>query len=160
MKSSVETLAFGVAMLGAGLAIGTSLPGQGSAFAAATPMAAPQDKPLIPKAQHLWILEEADIAGAREKVTDAQWQEHLDYDVTRETSGGLFLGGAVSDETGKREYGMFIFRAKDAADAHRIANEDPAIKLGLRTVKIHQYEVHQGKMTFSVDFSDGAAAFR
>jgi uncharacterized protein YciI len=160
MRISTGTLTFGVAMLAAGLAIGSALPAHEARAAAAAPASAPQEKPLIPKTQHLWILEEGDIPGARAKVTDAQWQEHLDYDVTRETTGGLFLGGAVSDENGKREYGMFIFRAKDAADAHRIANEDPAIKLGLRTVKIHQYEVHQGKMTFQVDFSDSAAAFR
>ena len=156
MRISAGTVGFGAAMMAAGLALGFALPGSSAVRAAD----APADKPLIPKAQHLWILEEADIPGARAKVTDAQWQEHLDYDVTRETSGGLFLGGAVSDESGKREYGMFIFRARDDADARRIANEDPAIKLGLRTVKIHQYEVHQGKMNFQIDFSDSAAAFK
>lgn len=161
MKLSVGSMGFGMAMLVAGLGLGLAAPNglHSSAFAAAEENA-DKELPLIPKNQHLWILQAVDIPGAREKVSDAVWKEHLAYDITREKGGGLFLGGAVSDESGKREYGMFIFRAKDAADAHRIANEDPAIKAGVRTVSIHQYEVHQGRMNFQIDFSDSSVAFK
>ena len=95
----------------------------------------------------------------REKIDPKIWQAHLDSDLNEEKNGHRIMGGAVSDPAGKREYGMFIVRAKDAAEAMAIAKSDPAVKAGERTVDVHQYEVHQGRMNFHINFSDSSVSF-
>lgn len=155
MKLSASLLGFGALTMAAGLVLGATMPQWlNNAAAAEGP-----DKHLIPLNRHLWIIYATDIPGMREKIDPKIWQAHLDSDMAEEKNGHRVMGGAVSDANGKREYGMFIVRAKNAEEAMAIAKSDPAVKAGERTVTIHQYEVHQGRMNLQINFSDSVAKF-
>jgi uncharacterized protein YciI len=147
----------GAAGIALGLTVGLAIPG--SLHFSALAAEAQADHHLIPTSKHLWIIYATDIPGQREKIDPKIWQAHLDSDMNEEKNGHRIMGGAVSDAQGKREYGMFIVRAKNADEAMQIAKSDPAVKAGERTVTVHQFEVHQGVMNFHIHFSDGSTTF-
>ena len=85
--------------------------------------------------------------------------DHLRHLVAMEKSGVLLASGPFleGDQVGLRS--MMIIRAKDAAEAHRIAQEEPLHKLGLRRFTIEAWQLNQGRISVQVDFSDQKGAF-
>lgn len=144
-------------------AMAASLALTGTAFAqtaGAPAVAVPPHKGMVPRDKPLWVMFTHDLPGKRETVSPEVWKAHLESDIAQEKDGTRVLGGGISDKDGKREFGMIIFRAKNYEDAKRIAEADPAVQAGERTVDVHQWQVNEGHMTFSVNFSDSSADFK
>lgn len=51
--------------------------------------------------------------------------------------GSLLLAGPCEDET----FGIVVFRAKSMGDAQQFMNDNPAVRGGLMTAKLHPFHV-------------------
>jgi uncharacterized protein YciI len=118
----------------------------------------PAKKKLLSKP--LWIMITHDLPGKRETVDPKVWAAHLASDEAQEKDGTRVMGGGVSDKDGKREFGLIVFRAANYEEALKIANADPAVQAGERTVDVHQWQVNEGRLNVTVNFSDSTAGFQ
>ena len=85
---------------------------------------------------------------------------HLEFQVKIEQEGIMFAAGplwADDEETWNGE-GMVIIRAKDLADARRIAETDPMHASGAREFTVRPWLINEGGFTLRVTFSDGHRA--
>lgn len=83
---------------------------------------------------------------------------HLDYQVTLEREGRLFGAGPIFEDGGTVPTGgMIVLRAKDEAEARRLADADPFHAAGLRQYTLHRWLLNEGAMTVTVRYSDQSA---
>ena len=61
---------------------------------------------------------------------------------------------ADDEETWEGE-GLIVVRAKDLADARRIAEEDPMHASGARSFKVRPWLINEGSITIKVNFAAG-----
>jgi uncharacterized protein len=148
------TLACAAALLAAGSLVAAPAFAQNAEGGAA---GGPKKVKLLDKP--LWVMFTHDLPGKRETVDPKVWAAHLASDEAQEKDGTRVMGGGVSDKDGKREFGMIVFRAKNYEEALKIANADPAVQAGERTVDVHQWQINEGRLNVTVDFSDSAAQF-
>jgi uncharacterized protein len=81
--------------------------------------------------------------------------EHVSYVVDLERRGILFAAGPfVTPEGAPAGDALLIVRAEDEDQAREFFSADPLIKSGFRTVEVHRWQVHEGQLTISVNFSD------
>lgn len=125
------------------------------AGADASPFGGPPGK-LV--AMPLWIIQTTDVPGFH-RPSDLL-ARHLAHQADLERQGILFAAGPVQDPNGKHEYGLIIIRARDAAEAKRIADSDPMHKAGARTYTLHEWSLNEGHMTIGLDFSAAKASFQ
>ncbi|HZT50410.1 MAG TPA: YciI family protein [Stellaceae bacterium] len=88
----------------------------------------------------------------------AKLHEHLQGQIALEREGIMFGAGPLQDEgKDKPTRGMWIIRAKSFADAHAIVARDIFHKSGLRTYKLYKWQMNEGSLTLTVNFSDQTA---
>ena len=93
--------------------------------------------------------------GATPEQISALLPQHLEYMIGLERKGILFASGPLSDAEGKiRGDGLTIIRAVNAADARRIAEQDPFVLNKLRTFELREWTVMEGSLGIKVNFSD------
>ncbi len=63
--------------------------------------------------------------------------QHLDFLVQSEREGKIFARGRFADESG----GLVIYIAPSFADARKIAESDPYVVLGARTLELHEWDM-------------------
>jgi uncharacterized protein YciI len=81
---------------------------------------------------------------------------HLAHQVKLERSGILFGAGPLADPDGKRSgKGLIIIRADSASEARQIADSDPMFKAGVREYELQQWQLGEGSVRITVNFSDG-----
>ena len=81
--------------------------------------------------------------------------QHLEFMIGLEKSGMLFASGPLSDAEGKmRGDGLTIVRAENAADARKIAEQDPFVVNGLRTFELREWTVMEGSLGIKINLSD------
>jgi uncharacterized protein YciI len=83
--------------------------------------------------------------------------DHLRHLVAMEKSGVLVASGPFIEggQVGLRS--MMIIRAKDIAEARKIAQEETLHKLGLRRFTVEEWQLNQGRVSVQIDFSDQKA---
>ena len=83
--------------------------------------------------------------------------DHLRHLIAMEKSGVLVASGPFIEggQVGLRS--MMIIRAKDIAEARKIAQEETLHKLGLRRFTIEEWQLNQGRVSVQIDFSDQKA---
>ena len=82
---------------------------------------------------------------------------HLKHQARMEKEGVYIAAGphwADDEETWEGE-GMFIVRAKDLADARRIAEADPMHSSGARSFTVRPWLINEGTITVKVNFASG-----
>ena len=83
---------------------------------------------------------------------------HLEYQIAMERDGHLFGAGPLFEEGETVPYGgMIILRARDAAEARKLADADPFHAAGLRSYTLRRWMLNEGSMTFTVRYSDQTA---
>lgn len=81
--------------------------------------------------------------------------QHLEYMIGLEKAGVLFASGPLADAEGKtRGDGLTIVRAANAADAHKIAEQDPFIINKLRSFELREWTVMEGSLGIKINLSD------
>ena len=81
--------------------------------------------------------------------------DHLKSQIEMERSGVMFGAGPLQDEDkDEATRGMWIIRASSFAEARAIADAEHLHKSGLRTYSLHRWQMNEGSMTFTVNYSD------
>lgn len=81
--------------------------------------------------------------------------EHLNYMIDLEKRGILFASGPfVAGKDVAAGTGMTIVRAGSLEEAEAIAREDPFNKSGLRTFEVRTWQLNEGSLTITVNYSD------
>ena len=89
--------------------------------------------------------------GDRRKI----FPQHIEYQLKIERQGILFAAGPFVDAQGKPQGpGMIVIRAKNMAQAKRVADNDPFHKGGYRKYRIQAWQVNEGGFNLHVNFSD------
>jgi uncharacterized protein len=93
--------------------------------------------------------------GASPEQIGALLPQHLEYMIGLEKAGVLFASGPLADAEGKtRGDGLTIIRAGSAADARKIAEQDPFVINKLRSFELREWTVMEGSLSIKVNFSD------
>ena len=95
------------------------------------------------------------MGNATPEQIGALLPQHLEFMIGLEKSGILFASGPLADDKGKmRGDGLTIVRAEDAADARKIAEQDPFVVNGLRTFELREWTVMEGSIGIKINLSD------
>jgi uncharacterized protein YciI len=88
-------------------------------------------------------------------------KSHLDYQVRLEKSGIMYgAGPAIKAGETAPAFGLIIIRARDEAEARRIADGDPMHSSGVRTYELYTWSLNEGRINVTLDFSDQTFEFR
>ena len=90
---------------------------------------------------------------APEKLSAAML-DHYRWIIALEKQGMVFASGPVSDSDGKPGVGMTVFRAEGFEEAARLAAGDPFCLCGAAEFDIVSWQVNEGRISLSADFSD------
>jgi uncharacterized protein YciI len=89
-----------------------------------------------------------------------QLKAHLDYQIGIEKQGIMYGAGPVNPPgDSKPAFGLIIIRAKDEAEARRIADADPMHASGARTYELYTWSLNEGRISVTLDFSDQTFQF-
>lgn len=64
-------------------------------------------------------------------------QQHVDFLLQKEKEGKIFARGRFTDGTG----GLVIYVASSLEDAGKIAQSDPYVVSGARTLELHEWDM-------------------
>jgi hypothetical protein len=93
--------------------------------------------------------------GATPDQIGALLPQHLEFMIGLEKSGALFASGPLADGEGKmRGDGLTIVRAANAAEARKIAEQDPFVINKLRTFELKEWTVMEGSLGIKINLSD------
>jgi uncharacterized protein len=82
---------------------------------------------------------------------------HYRWIIGLEQQGHVFASGPLTPEGGGPGVGMTVFRCGSFAAARGLAEGDPFVTCGAATFSLSEWQVNEGRMTLTVDFSDGRA---
>jgi uncharacterized protein len=89
-----------------------------------------------------------------------QMKAHLDYQIGIEKKGIMYgAGPAIPPGASAPAFGLIIIRAKDEAEARRIADADPMHSSGARTYELYSWSLNEGRISVTLDFSDQTFRF-
>ncbi len=110
------------------------------------------DRPTVLK-QPLWAIITKNVVSAEEvrKHRDA----HLKHQVKLERAGIMFGAGPLAEPNGTRiGRGLIIIRADSEAEAREIADADPMHSSGVRQYTLYQWQLAEGHIQITLNFSD------
>ena len=61
-------------------------------------------------------------------------------------------GPAAAPGASEAAFGLIVIRAKDEAEARRIADADPMHVHGVRKYELYQWTMNEGRINISIDF--------
>lgn len=80
--------------------------------------------------------------------------EHYRWIIGLEKEGKVFASGPLFGPMGEPGVGMTIFRAENQEHAEAMAAGDPFVISGAATFEIKRWQVNEGRISVSIDFSD------
>ncbi len=82
---------------------------------------------------------------------------HLEYQARMEAEGVYVAAGPhwADDEESWEGEGMIVVRAKNLADARKIAEADPMHSSGARSFRVRPWLINEGTITVKVNFAAG-----
>ena len=101
----------------------------------------------------LWVIMTKRVVPLEE--VQKHTKAHLLHQIKLEKDGIMYgAGPAVVPGASEASFGLIVIRAKDEAEARRIADADPMHKEGVRTYELYQWTMNEGRLNISIDFSD------
>ena len=85
--------------------------------------------------------------------------DHYRWIIALEKEGLVFGSGPLFKADGSQGVGMTIFRAPDQVAAAAMAALDPFVSGGAASFTIERWQVNEGRITMSIDFSDQSFSF-
>jgi len=73
--------------------------------------------------------------------------QHLAFLARKEAEGRIFARGRFPDGSG----GLVIYVAESLEDARALADQDPYITSGARTLDLHEWDMTQGTQRWTAD---------
>ena len=80
--------------------------------------------------------------------------EHYRWIIDLEKQNKVFASGPLFDESGKQGVGMTVFRTDDWDEAKTLAAGDPFVTCGAMEFSMQRWQVNEGRVNISIDFSD------
>jgi uncharacterized protein YciI len=85
---------------------------------------------------------------------------HLEYQIRLERDGVMYgAGPATRPGETQPAFGLIVIRAKDEADARRIADADPMHASGMRQYELYSWSLNEGRINVTLNFSDQTFRF-
>ena len=85
---------------------------------------------------------------------------HLEHQIKLEKDGIMYgAGPATAPGETRASFGLIIIRAKDEAEARRIADSDPMHSSGVRQYELYVWSLNEGRINVTLDFSDQSFRF-
>jgi len=101
----------------------------------------------------LWVVLATAIVPLDQLLAAAP--DHIAYMIDLEQRGLLFASGPLLDEQQRfAGRGLTILRATSRAEALTLAQADPFVQRGLRTIELHEWQVNEGSFSVTVRYSD------
>ena len=101
----------------------------------------------------LWVIMTKRVVPLEE--VQKHTKAHLLHQIKLEKDGIMYgAGPAVAPGASEASFGLIVIRAKDEAEARRIADSDPMHREGVRKYELYQWTMNEGRLNISIDFSD------
>jgi hypothetical protein len=108
--------------------------------------------------KQLWVVMTQAVAPPDE--VRRHLKAHLEHQIRLEKSGVMYgAGPATKPGDIAASFGLIIIRAKDEAEARRIADADPMHASGVRKYELYAWSLNEGRITMTLNFSDQSFAF-
>jgi uncharacterized protein len=108
--------------------------------------------------KQLWVImtrAEAPLEEVREHL-----KAHLQHQIALEKAGIMYgAGPATRPGETSAAFGLIIIRAKDEAEARRIADSDPMHSSGVRRYELFSWSLNEGRVNVALSFSDQTFSF-
>ena len=104
-----------------------------------------------------WLVLSAPAATTTAADIERHVDAHLAWLLELETDGTVFLSGPLTSGPGTGPgSGVTVLRADSAEHALAIAQEDPFVVAGLRTVEVFGWQVNEGAIHLQVSLGTGS----
>jgi hypothetical protein len=80
--------------------------------------------------------------------------EHYKWMIAMEKQNKVFASGPLFDKSNKKGVGMSVLRADSWEEAEQLARGDPFVTSGAMEFSIQRWQVNEGRINVSIDFSD------
>ena len=100
----------------------------------------------------LWVVLATTIVPLDQLLAAAP--DHIRYMIDLEQRGLLFASGPLLEEQRFAGRGLTILRTASRAEALELAQADPFVQRGLRTIELHEWQVNEGSFSVTVRYSD------
>ena len=103
--------------------------------------------------KQLWVIMTRRVAPVEQMQRHIK--AHLEHQIRLEKQGIMYgAGPATIPGEAEASFGLIIIRAKDEAEARRIADSDPMHAEGVRQYELYQWSMNEGRVSITIDFSD------
>ena len=85
--------------------------------------------------------------------------EHYQWIIGLEKANLVLASGPLFRKDGSQGVGMTIFRADDFEHAESLAIQDPFVSAGAVSFDIQRWQINEGRVNVSIDFSDQQCTF-
>ena len=108
--------------------------------------------------KQLWVVL-TKLVGSPEEMMKLL-KAHLEHQIRLEKAGILYgAGPATKPGDAAPSFGLIIIRAKDEAEARRIADTDPMHASGVRRYELYAWSLNEGCVNVKLNFSDQTFAY-
>ena len=108
--------------------------------------------------KQLWVVVTKAVAPPEE--VRRHLKAHLEHQIALEKAGIMYgAGPATRPGETTAAFGLIIIRAKDEADARRIADSDPMHASGVRKYDLYAWSLNEGRINVTLNFSDQTFGF-
>jgi uncharacterized protein YciI len=108
--------------------------------------------------KELWVVMSRAVAPPEE--VKRHRKAHLEHQIRLEKSGIMYgAGPATKPGETAAAFGLIIIRARDEAEARRIADADPMHASGARVYELYRWSLNEGRINVTLDFSDQTFGF-
>jgi len=108
--------------------------------------------------KQLWVVMTRSVAPPEQ--VGRHLKAHLQHQIRLEKSGVMYgAGPATKPGAAKPSFGLIIIRAKDEAEARRIADADPMHASGVRQYELYSWSLNEGRIGVTLNFSDQTFVF-
>lgn len=103
-----------------------------------------------------WLVWSTPLESTTQAEVEQYVDEHIAWLLKLETSGQVFVSGPVTSGPGVRPgTGVTVLRADSAEQALEIAQGDPFVTAGLRTVEVFGWRLNEGAVRLDVSLGTG-----
>jgi uncharacterized protein YciI len=108
--------------------------------------------------KQLWVVMTKAVAPLQE--VRKHLKAHLEHQIRLEKSGIMYgAGPAAKPGDTAASFGLIIIRAKDEAEARRIADSDPMHSSGMRAYELYAWSLNEGRINVALNFSGQSFSF-
>ena len=85
--------------------------------------------------------------------------EHYQWMIALEKENRVLISGPVFKNDGTPGVGMTVFRCESFEEAEKLAAQDPFVLCGAVSYEVQRWQINEGRVNLSVDFSDQTYSF-